>query len=187
MNEIEKAFRLVDRANFIPEDLHSNANIDAPLPIGFGQTISQPTTVRMMLEWLRVQVGNKILDIGAGSGWTSALIASMVGPTGRVYAVERIPELVEFGRDNVRRNGIENVEFYQSAADLGLPQYAPYDRILVSAAAQKLPKRLIQQLKVGGIMVIPIRNDIIELKKNSQTGYLEYSHPGFTFVPLILG
>ena len=88
--------------------------LTSPLPIGFGQTISQPTTVKFMLSWLDAMPGDEVLDIGSGSGWTSALLADIVGPQGIVYAVERIPELVKFGRDNCRRLGIENVFFFQA-------------------------------------------------------------------------
>lgn len=187
MDAIEKAFQSTERANFIPEQLRADANLDAPLPIGFGQTISQPSTVALMLNWLETESGDVVLDVGSGSGWTSALLSKLVGSSGRIYAVERIPELVEFGRDNCERAGIKNVRFYNARKGYGLPGHAPYDRILVSAGADEVPTDLLNQLKKGGKMVIPIKNDILEITKKSENDYEIDVHPGFIFVPLIKG
>ena len=186
MDSIEKAFLDVDRVNFVPDEAKDQVAIDAPLPIGFGQTISQPTTVKMMLEWLEPQSGDQVLDVGSGSGWAAALLANIIGPRGRVYAVELIPELVQFGRDNCAKAGIKNVTFYRAGGVVGLPEHAPYDKILVSAAAQKLPKELLEQLKIDGKLVIPIKNDILEITKNSQSEAETVTHPGFSFVPLVV-
>ena len=185
MDAVNKAFKSIQRVDFVPEYLKDRASIDAPLPIGFGQTISQPTTVRLMLEWLQAQPGEKVLDIGAGSGWTTALLSSMIGLKGKVFAIDRIPELVQFGRDNCTKVGIQNVRFFQAGKDYGLLHYSPYDRILVSAAAQKLPEELLNQLKVGGKLVIPVQNDILEITKTSDHGYESITHSGFVFVPLL--
>jgi protein-L-isoaspartate(D-aspartate) O-methyltransferase len=185
MDPLEKAFDKIGRLNFVPAELAGSVDVDAPLPIGFGQTISQPTTVKMMLRWLEVEPGNKILDIGSGSGWTSALLGYLAGPSGKVYAVERIPELVEFGRENCRRFGCKNVKFYQAGKHYGLPKAGLFDRILVSAAADRLPEELLEQLKIGGKLVIPVRNDILEIEKTSETDYQTEIHPGFVFVPLV--
>src|SRR5665213_784816 len=105
MPAIDEAFRTIQRRDFLPADLQEQAYIDAPIPIGFGQTNSQPSTVRMMLEWLDPQPGDKILDVGSGSGWTTALLSYLVEPNGQVYAVEKIPELVAFGRENCQSIG----------------------------------------------------------------------------------
>lgn len=184
-DRIEKAFREVKRSNFLPEREKSLANLDSALYIGYGQTNSQPTTVRMMLEWLDAQPGDKILDVGSGSGWATALLANIVGPKGIVYAVERIPELVKFGKDNCKASGITNAEFFKAGSVFGLPEQAPFDRILVSADASKLPEELLDQLKVGGKMVIPVRDTILEIKKISASENKIIEHPGFIFVPLI--
>jgi protein-L-isoaspartate(D-aspartate) O-methyltransferase len=185
MDEVERAFTAIPRENFVPDDLRSRVDIDAPLPIGFGQTISQPTTVKMMLEWLEVEPGDKVLDIGSGSGWTAALLSKLVGPEGQVFAVELVPELVEFGRRNAERLSLKNVKFFQASRDIGLPKHSPYDKILVSAAATRLPEQLLNQLKAGGKLVIPVNNDILEIEKTSKDRYETTRHPGFVFVPLL--
>lgn len=185
MDFIEKAFAKYPRQNFMPDSVKSQANWDMALPIGYGQTISQPTTVQMMLEWLEPEPGNKILDVGSGSGWTTALLSYLVGPKGKIYAVERIPELLEFGRNNCQNASIENAKFYLAGQEYGLPKFAPFDRILVSAAANKLPQTLLDQLKIDGKMVIPIQNDILEITKTSQKKFEIVKHSGFVFVPLV--
>lgn len=185
MDQIDKAFKFTPRDNFLPDNYTGMVEVDMPLPIGYGQTNSQPSTVRMMLEWLEVEPGNKILDVGSGSGWTTALLANLTGPKGMVYAVEIVPELVRFGRANVERLDIKNARFYRAGKTFGLPDKAPFDRILVSAAAQKLPTELLDQLRVGGKMVIPVRSDVLEIEKTSDKTYETHRHPGFAFVPLI--
>lgn len=184
-DRITEAFEAIDRANFLPPDMKHAAEFDSPIPIGYGQTNSQPYTVRLMLEWLDPRPGEKILDVGSGSGWTTALLAYLVGPKGRVYAVERVPELVEFGRQNAERAGVKNAEFYPAGEEFGLPDEAPFDRILVSASADELPQELIDQLKVGGKMVIPVQNDILEITKKTRGDLDIKKHPGFVFVPLL--
>ena len=183
---IKSAFREVDRKNFVSNKYQDQADSDIPLPIGFGQTISQPTTVRMMLEWLDAQPGDKVLDVGSGSGFTSALLAEIVDRKGKVYAVERIPELEELGKKNCEDLDIKNIQFYLADKRIyGLPKFAPYDRILVSASADKLPHELISQLKVNGKMVIPVGNSVLEVKKINDSDIEIIEHYGFVFVPLI--
>lgn len=185
MSRINKAFRAIDRSNFLPDSAHGMADVDAPLPIGFGQTNSQPTTVNYMLEWLDPQPGDKMLDVGSGSGWTTALLAYLVRPSGLVYAVERVDELVEFGADNFERTSQRNARFFKAGKTLGLPKHAPYDKILVSAAADELPAGLVAQLKLGGRMVIPIKNSVWVIDKVSNHDIETIEHPGFAFVPLV--
>ncbi|MBX4199374.1 protein-L-isoaspartate O-methyltransferase [Candidatus Saccharibacteria bacterium] len=186
MDRVQEALNSVPRENFLPA-YAKGQHVDVPLPIGFGQTNSQPTTVRMMLEWLEVEKGDTVLDVGSGSGWTTALLSHLVGPSGKVCAVELIPELVEFGRDNCQRFGVRNAKFHQAGEAFGLPKYAPYDRILVSASARELPDELLDQIKVGGKMVIPVGRDILEIEKLSEDNYETRTHHGFVFVPLIKG
>lgn len=185
MSRLEQAFAKYQRNNFVPDDARNQVNFDMALPIGYGQTISQPTTVKWMLEWLEPEEDNKILDVGSGSGWTTALLSYLVGSKGKVYAVERIPELLEFGQNNCQNAGIKNARFYLAGKDYGLPKYALYDRILVSASAKKLPEELLDQLKIDGKLVIPVNNDILEITKLSENNYDTITHSGFVFVPLV--
>jgi len=187
LKEVDGAFRTVKREHFLPPHLLRYSEDDVPLPIGYEQTISQPTTVRLMLCWLDVEPGHKVLDVGSGSGWTTAMLAYLVGEKGRVFATERIPELKTFGENNCKAQGFDNIEFHLTEDTLGLPEYAPYDRILVSAAAQqKVPLDLLAQLAANGKMVIPELFSVVEVKKNS-VDEIDYrrEHYGFSFVPLI--
>lgn len=178
------AFKKIDRADFVPDEYKDEAYGDYPLPIGYGQTISQPSTVAFMLELLQPEEGNKILDVGSGSGWTTALLAQIVGSSGRVWGLELVPELVEFGRKNLGKYNFSWAEIHQAGAELGLPQEAPFDRILVSAAGEEMPPELISQLKAGGRLVIPIQNSVWKVDKISEKEIAKEEFPGFIFVPL---
>jgi protein-L-isoaspartate(D-aspartate) O-methyltransferase len=183
---IINAFKKIKREDFLPEQLKSEAGLNAPLPIGQGQTISQPLTVAFMLELLKPKEGQKILDIGSGSGWTSAMLAEIVGPTGQVFAIERIPQLYEFGQKNAAKYKFDNLEFICADGTKGLPKQAPFDRIQVAAAAAEIPADLKKQLKVGGRLVIPTQGqDIRLIERVSEDGFEETRFPGFVFVPLI--
>ncbi|MFA5926464.1 MAG: protein-L-isoaspartate O-methyltransferase [Parcubacteria group bacterium] len=187
-DRIIAAFSKIKRADFIPEDLKSAALADIPLPIGRGQTISQPLTVAFMLEQLRPRIGDKVLDIGSGSGWTAALISHIVGKKGKVIGIERIKELCDFGMNNISKyHLIEGGRARIICADgtKGYVNEAPYDRILVSASANEVPKELRKQLKVGGRLVIPVKNSIWVIEKKSSRDYREKEFPGFAFVPLV--
>lgn len=183
---IDRAFETVSREAFVPEGMKQFSMFDEPLSIGFEQTISQPTTVRMMLEWLDPQPGDHILDVGSGSGWTTALLSTLAGPNGRVEAVELVPELLAFGKGNCARFGIMNAFFHPAEKVFGYSAGAPYDRILVSASAEIFPWELVDQLKPGGKLVLPVGNDIWEVEKTGERGeYRLERHPGFVFVPLV--
>lgn len=180
------AFRTVDRKWFVRHEDVNEAYGDYPLPIGYGQTISQPTTVAFMLELLQARPGEKILDVGTGSGWTTALLSHLVGPSGKVYGVEIVPDLVDFGRANLERAGITNATIQKAdAVVVGLPTVAPFDCLLTSASASELPESLVVQLRPGGTMVLPVGNAVWRVKKGSGTTYTVEKFPGFVFVPLI--
>ena len=184
--EIIDAFYKIDRADFLPEDLKAESQINAPLPIGYGQTISQPLTVAFMLELLQPKSGHKILDVGSGSGWQSSLLAYLTGDEGRVIAIERIPELSEFGKNNSKKYNFRNLEFIVGDGSRGYKNEAPYDKIIVAAAAfDKIPNELKNQLKIGGRMVIPVKNSIWLVIKKEKDKFEEKEFPGFVFVPLV--
>lgn len=187
-DNVIKAFSKIQRSDFIPSDLLAWGEADASLPIGFGQTISQPLTVAFMLELLQVKSGDNVLDVGSGSGWTSALLAHMVGEKGRISSLEIVRELFEFGKKNIDkysfvRNG--TVELYCQSASRGFEKNSPYDCILVSASAMEAPEALKKQLKIGGKMVIPIRSEIWFIKKEAESDFAVEKFPGFAFVPFV--
>ena len=179
------AIQRIDRKNFVIKNEQINAYQDYPLPIGYGQTVSQPSTVAFMLELLDPQQGEKILDIGSGSGRTTALLAKVVGHRGRVYGVDIIPELAKWGQNNLNKYRLPQAKIKLATNEYGLPSEAPFDKILVSAAGEEIPIELLEQLKVDGRIVIPIKNKIISLVKKID-GTVEAEEFGdFTFVPLI--
>ncbi|MCD6433451.1 MAG: protein-L-isoaspartate O-methyltransferase [Sulfurimonas sp.] len=183
-NNIIEAFRHIDRKDFVLDQSVSDIYEDYPLQIGYHQTISQPTTVAMMLEMLSAKEGEKILDIGSGSGWTTALLAYIVGDNGSVTGLERVDSLVKFGSSNLQKQRFKNAKIIKAKDELGIVG-EKFNRILVSAAAEEFPSKLTEQLKVGGKLVIPIKNSIYEVTKK-ENGKLEgVEHYGFTFVPLI--
>ena len=199
-SRIIEAFRAIKREYFMPEDSKELAELNEALPIGWGQTISQPLVVAFMLEKLQPLPGEKILDIGSGSGWTSALLAHIVsrpapvhppaaaGPAGKVIAFEIVPELKEFGENNVSRyNFIKKgiAEFICEDGNKGYPAEAPYDKILCSAEAKELPSAWKEQLKIGGRIVTPIGHSICVFTKKSEKEFDKEDYPGFVFVPLV--
>jgi len=184
------AFFNIHRIEFIPEDLAAQAEANIPLPIGYGQTISQPLTVAFMLELLDPKQGHNILDAGSGSGWTTGLLAYIVGEQGRVTSLEIIKELCEIGKKNVNKFGFVKkgiAEFYCESAEKGFKKNAPYDRILVSASADEIPLALKKQLVIGGKMVIPIMNGIWYIEKRGEDDFHIEKFPGFVFVPFVKG
>ncbi len=185
---IIEAFQKIKRADFLREDMRGLAELNEALPIGCEQTISQPLTVAFMLEQLQPERGQKILDIGSGSGWTSALLARITGEKGKVIALEIIPELKKFGEKNVGKyNFVEKgiVKFIRANGSRGYKKEAPYDRILASASAGEIPFAWKEQLKIDGRIVAPKGNSIWTIIKKSESDFEEIEHPGFAFVPLV--
>ncbi|PIT90489.1 MAG: protein-L-isoaspartate O-methyltransferase [Candidatus Komeilibacteria bacterium CG10_big_fil_rev_8_21_14_0_10_41_13] len=185
---IIKAFEKVDRADFVMPADKDEAYENFPLEIGHGQTISQPATVAFMLEKLQPEVGNKVLDVGSGSGWQTALLSEIVGDKGEVIGLEIRDELVELGRENLKKYNFSQGKIIKGNGWQGLAEEAPFDRIIVAAAAETIPDSLKQQLKIGGRLVIPVgrgMHDIIVIDRLSKDNFEERYYPGFSFVPLI--
>lgn len=148
-----EAMRSVPRHKFVPEDQVRNAYSDHPLPIGFAQTISQPYVVALMTEKLGIEPGDKVLEIGTGSGYQAAVLAEI---TDKVYSVEIIPQLAERAAETLKETGYTEVETLNADGYYGWEEHAPYDAIIVTAAPDHVPRPLIQQLKDGGRLVIPV-------------------------------
>jgi len=157
--EVAEAMLRVPRELFVPEGLREYAYEDRPLPIGMGQTISAPHMVAYMVEAAEIGRGDKVLEVGTGSGYHAAVMAELVGPEGHVYTVERIPELAEQAKRRLEALGYNNVTVVVADGSKGYPPAAPYDKIVVTAAARRIPPELVRQLKVGGIMVIPVEEE----------------------------
>jgi protein-L-isoaspartate(D-aspartate) O-methyltransferase len=191
--DIENALLKIDRAYFIPEDLKTYAYADTALPIGYGQTISQPYTVVFMLEHLDVQKGMNVLEIGYGSGWQTALLADLVGPSGAVYSMEIIPELCTFGKVNISKfNDLDKrVEFYCKNASGGLPEVSEsiggFDRIICAAEVQDVPLSWREQLKMLGVMIYPKKKSLYKETKIDKNKFDIAHFEGFAFVPFVNG
>jgi protein-L-isoaspartate(D-aspartate) O-methyltransferase len=185
--KVLKAMLRVPRHMFVPEYAKRGAYIDTPLDIGFGQTISAPHMVAIMCDLLELSEGLKVLEIGAGSGYNAAVMGELVGKSGHVYTVERIEPLANFARENLKKAGYENVTVLLEDGSIGYSRCAPYDRIAVTCAAPDIPGPLLEQLKPGGIMVIPVGDYIQELmriKKDNEGNVQKERKGGVAFVPL---
>jgi protein-L-isoaspartate(D-aspartate) O-methyltransferase len=183
--QIIEAFANIDRKDFVPQELANQAYLDIPLSIGANQTISQPSTVAFMLELLAPEPGNRILDIGSGSGYTTALLAYIAGVNGQVIGLERKEELINQARENMENYSYLNYSFKQALpASLGLVN-EKFDRILVSAAASTFPSELLDQLKSPARLVIPVKNSIQLINKDHNDNVESKEYFGFNFVPLI--
>jgi protein-L-isoaspartate(D-aspartate) O-methyltransferase len=186
-SDVAAAFARVDRAEFLRRHDRSMADLDGPISIGFGQTNSQPRTVRAMLELLDVRTGQKVLDVGSGSGWTTALLAQLVGPTGSVLGVELEPDLATWGAANLDRQRVPWATIRAADPDvLGAPAEAPFDRILVSASARQMPDALVDQLADDGIMVVPVGATMTRVRRTgpSSDDVDVTTHGMYSFVPL---
>lgn len=181
---VSTAMRRVARPRFLPAELREHAHIDAPLPIGYGATCSQPSTVATMLQLLDVQPGHRVLDVGCGSGWTTAMLQELVAPDGTVIGVEIVPELAALARKNLADAGYDGeVVRLARPGVLGIPEESPYDRILVSAEATTLPTELVNQLAIPGVMVIPI-DGRLEVVTRTADGVHRRDVGAYRFVPL---
>jgi protein-L-isoaspartate(D-aspartate) O-methyltransferase len=179
------AIASVPRELFIPPDYHDMAYEDMPLSIGFGQTISQPFIVALMTQALKLKGDEKVLEIGTGSGYQTAILAALAK---RVVSIERIGELALSAKKVLKRLGCKNVEIHDSVDTLGWPKDAPYDAIIVTAGAPHIPDILLDQLTLGGRMVIPVGSrweqellQVTRRKRKPQVSNLG----GCRFVPLI--
>lgn len=182
---VEDAFRNIDRRDFVSAGMQIFRYEDIPLPIGMEQTISQPSTVAFMLELLDVRAGQEILDIGCGSGYTTALLSYLTGKEGKIWGIERIPELLTTARENLSGYKYGEYELIEAGAELGMPGRS-FDRILVSAAANVFPVELLEQLKKPGKIVIPVKESIYSFEKNESGEIISKEYYGFRFVPLIM-
>jgi protein-L-isoaspartate(D-aspartate) O-methyltransferase len=183
-----KAFIDVKREDFIPENLKNRAYDDLPLPLLRGKTISQPTTVMMMTHALELEDGNIVFEIGTGSGYQTAIIAKIIGPSGKVISTEIVPELVSFAKQNLEKAAIKNVEIFEEDGSKGIEGKGPFDRIIITAASREFPPRLLEQLKPDGIVVGPVgsynEQEMVKAVKGKD-GKLQLDFLGqFLFSPL---
>jgi protein-L-isoaspartate(D-aspartate) O-methyltransferase len=191
---VEEAFLSVPREYFVPEHLKIYAYNDTPLPIGYGQTISAPHMVAIMTEELNVKPGDRVLEIGTGSGYQAAILAHIVSKKGygHVYTIERIPQLAKRAIVNIanaRPDLLDFVTVVVGDGSRGLEMFQPFDKIIVTAAAPRIPEPLIQQLKPGGTMVIPVGDrweQILQVVIKNDKGYIRIRDSiACIFVPLI--
>lgn len=179
------ALRAAPRAAYLPADLRHRAEEDIPLPLGHGATNSQPSTVTAMLELLDPRPGDRVLDVGAGSGWTTALLAHLVGPRGEVLGVELVPDLARVAAGRIAAAGLTWARVEVPAPGvLGAPQRSPFDRILVSAMAGQVPQPLVDQLADRGRMVAPVQGRMLVLDRDGDEVRRREAPGRYRFVPL---
>jgi protein-L-isoaspartate(D-aspartate) O-methyltransferase len=181
------AMRKVPRHLLVPQEMRGQAYRNTPLPIGYGQTISQPYIVALMTDLLAAKPGHKVLEVGTGSGYQAAVLAHLAG---QVYTIEIVEQLARRAAGQLKALGYANVTVRSGDGYAGWPAHAPFDRIIVTAGANHVPKPLVDQLKPGGIMVIPVGNDSNELQltvltKDSKGRIRKRSVLPVRFVPLV--
>ncbi|HZD51438.1 MAG TPA: protein-L-isoaspartate(D-aspartate) O-methyltransferase, partial [Woeseiaceae bacterium] len=180
------AMKAVPREEFVPPNLREFAYENSPLPIGSGQTISQPYIVAFMIEALGLSGGERVLEVGAGSGYAAAVLGQIAG---QVYGMERIAELAGKAAAAVKRLGYDNVEIRQGDGTRGWPEHAPFDAIIVAAGGRAVPEALKQQLRIGGRLVIPVGRDayyqeLVSITRRDEQEYEERELAPVRFVPL---
>lgn len=188
-DRIEKALSIASRDKFVPDKYRKFSSADRPLPIGKGQTISQPSVVVQMTELLDPKEGEKVLEIGAGSGWQAAIISVLVGGEGHVYTMEMKNELINRAKKNLRNNGFDNVTVVAGDGSLGLEQHGKFDKIICTAACPQVPEEWVDQLKENGRIVVPVGNRNIQSltvyeKNENELKEIKEKH-GYRFVPLL--
>jgi protein-L-isoaspartate(D-aspartate) O-methyltransferase len=182
---ISNAFFKIDRIDFVPEKFKGEAYLDIPIPIYHGMTTSQPSTIAFMLEKLRPQKGDKVLEIGTGSGYLTALLAVLVGKNGKVFSVEYFPKLKEFAESNLRHYNFKNIKLLTGDGKSGLLEEAPFDKIISSAEVKEIPRAWEEQLKIGGSILTPIDSKIVLAKKVAEDKFDAEFFSAFSFVPLL--
>ena len=188
-DEILKAFEKVQREKFISPEIKAYAYEDNALPIGESQTISQPYTIAVMLNLLDLKHGQKVLEIGSGSGYVVALLSEIVGKQGKVLGIEIIKSLAENSKQILKEEKYKNVKVYNKDGALGLSNHAPFDRILISAALKEVPREVLKQLKNNGILVAPIGGEheqtITAIQRKGSKYQIKNKIPGFRFVRFV--
>ncbi len=184
---IEQAFLKIPRENFISENFHNFAYADNPLEIGYGQTISAPHMIAIMCEELNLKKGQKILEIGSGSGYHAAIVSKIIGKDGHVFSIERISSLANFAKKNLIKSGVKNVDIIVGDGSIGFNEKAPYDRIYITCASPRIPLILIKQLKDPGKMIVPVGNVICSLTslEKIEGKVILNNLCGCAFVPMI--
>ena len=184
--DVLSAVAAVPRHRFVPEPMRRRAYDDTALPIGYGQTISQPSLQALYLQTLALEPEDTVLEVGAGSGYQTALLAELAG---NVYAVERIPELTQRAREVLDELGYRNVALVTKDGTVGWSKYAPYDAILVGAAAPSVPETLVDQLAPDGQLLIPVGDrsmqELMHVTKHEDGSTSETRVTGCVFVPLV--
>jgi len=178
------AMRKVPRHLFVPENIRADAYNDYPLPIGRGQTISQPYIVAFMTKQLKLKGGEKVLEIGTGSGYQAAVLAKIAGS---VYTIDIICELADSARERLNALGYQNISVRCADGYQGWPEHAPFDAIIVTAAPEKIPQPLIDQLKPGGTMIIPVGSafqELIQVQKLPDGKLIQNAVLPVRFVPM---
>ncbi len=181
------AFHQIPREHFIPHQLMEDAYEDHPLPTVRNQSISQPSTIIMMLQALEIEEGEKVLEVGAGAGYQAAIISKIIGDKGKLITIDIIPELIHMARENLNYLNITNVDVHETDGGEGFMEEAPFDRVIITAACPTIPQPIIDQLREGGVIVAPVgdlqsQTMVRGVKENGKIE-IEFLGP-FRFVPM---